>query len=73
MVTSADINGVPVEDGQVVRLFTKDWDDQKVFTNPATLPVRIFARDFVLTVTCTDAAGNETVVTTEPQFRPPNS
>jgi hypothetical protein len=71
LVTSADINGVPVEHGEVVKLYTKKWGRQLVFTWPAKWPVRIWARDFTLTVTCTDAAGNETVATAEPEFRRP--
>ena len=73
VMTTADINGVPVEDGDVVKLYKKNWDEQKVFTNPSKWAARIFARDFTLTVTCTDAAGNEATATAEPVFAKPNS
>ena len=73
LMTTADINGVPVEDGDVVKLYKKNWDEQKVFTDPGKWAARIFARDFTLTVTCTDAAGNEATATAEPVFAKPNS
>ncbi|MGH8947473.1 MAG: ExeM/NucH family extracellular endonuclease, partial [Acidimicrobiia bacterium] len=62
----ADLNGVPVPDGQIVHLI-------KATGTPVTLrlgEVLLMKDDsFVLTVTGTDERGNQTTVTAEPVFR----
>ena len=67
---SADINGVPVSDGDVVQLVVNPGK-QTVETVPGTGVLKIKAPSFVLAVTCTDEAGNSTTVTVEPEFREP--
>jgi hypothetical protein len=62
----ADLNGVPISDGQIVHLVRAPG-------NPITLrlgPV-LFMKDdsFLLTVTGTDERGNTTTVSAEPVFR----
>ncbi len=67
---SADINGVPVSDGDEVQLVVNPGQ-QTVETVPGTGVLKIKAPAFALTVTCTDEAGNSTTVTVEPEFREP--
>ena len=66
-VTVADINGIPVEDGQVVRLIENPG---KPWVKWIKGVLNIKAPSFTLTVTCTDRAGNETTVTVVPEFEP---
>jgi hypothetical protein len=69
-VVEADINGVPVADGDIVQLVINPGR-QKVETVPGTGLVRIKAPDFTLTVTCTDEAGNTATQEVTPAFRVP--
>ncbi len=66
----ADINGVPVADGDVVMLVVNPGP-QKVERSPGTGVITIKAPSFTMTVTCTDEAGYSTTVTVAPQFRAP--
>jgi pullulanase-type alpha-1,6-glucosidase len=71
-VLEADINGVPVADGDVVQLIVQPGS-QSVDVVPGTGSTRFRAPDFTLTVTCTDEAGNTTTETVTPQFRLPGT
>jgi pullulanase len=63
--TVADINGIGVGDGQVVRLIHHPTrTDSRQFNNR----LDIFGQDFVLTVTCTDSSGNTTITEVVPEF-----
>ena len=53
----ADLNGVPVKDGDVVQLVVHPGQ-QTVSPNPGTGVITIKAPTFTMTVTCTDKAGN---------------
>jgi hypothetical protein len=57
VTTAADINGVPVEDGDIAFLFEHHRRRSIVTGNGV---VFTWAPRFTLTVTCTDAAGNTT-------------
>ena len=65
-VSTGELNGIPVPSGTRVHLVTHPtknfhrWINGKLF---------VWAQEFELTVTCTDAAGNVTVTTVEPEFR----
>ncbi len=59
-VSSADINGIAVANGQIVEL---ELDDDEVEWDDGIL--KIEAPSITLTVTCTDASGNTTTVTVE--------
>ncbi|HYO85985.1 MAG TPA: alpha-1,6-glucosidase domain-containing protein, partial [Dermatophilaceae bacterium] len=69
-LTEADINGVPVQDGDVVQLVVNPGK-QKVQLPKGTGVIRIKAPSFTMTVTCTDEAGNSATVTVKPRFRHP--
>jgi hypothetical protein len=69
-VVEADINGVPVEDGDIVQLVVNPGR-QKVETVPGTGLLKIKAPEFTLTVTCTDEAGNVASEEVTPVFRVP--
>ena len=64
-IISADINGVPVTNGQTLELVV-DEDAQTVEVDDGV--VTISAPSFVLTVTCTDASGNVGTATVSPVF-----
>ncbi len=66
----ADVNGVPVEDGDVVQLVVTPGR-QRVTRVPGTGTVRIMAPAFTLTVTCTDPSGNAASAEVQPVFRIP--
>jgi hypothetical protein len=61
----ADINGVPVEDGQVVRLIHHPSRTDHVHKKDR---LDIYGQDFLLTVTCADSSGNSTTVEVLPDF-----
>jgi pullulanase-type alpha-1,6-glucosidase len=63
--TVADINGVPVEDGQTVRLIHHPSRTDHVQKGNR---LDIYGQDFLLTVTCTDSSGNSTTVEVTPGF-----
>ena len=63
--TVADLNGIPVESGQVVRLIENPG---KPWSKWIEGILNIKAPGFTLTVTCTDRAGNSTTVTTQLEF-----
>jgi hypothetical protein len=69
-VLEADINGVPVEDGDIVQLVVNPRP-REVETVPGTGLVRIKAPEFTLTVTCTDEAGNTATEEVVPEFPVP--
>jgi hypothetical protein len=66
-VTVADLNGIPVENGQIVRLIENPGSQ---WAKEISGTLNIKAPTFTLTVTCTDRAGNETTVTVIPEFHP---
>ncbi len=66
----AEINGVPVSDGDVVQLVVHP-EPQTAETVPGTGVIKIKAPEFTLTVTCTDEAGNVSTQEVTPQFRAP--
>jgi pullulanase-type alpha-1,6-glucosidase len=65
-VSTGELNGIPVLTGTRVHLVTHPnknfhrWINGRLF---------VWAQEFELTVTCTDAAGNVAVTTVEPEFR----
>ena len=61
----ADINGVPVEDGQEVRLIHHPNRTDHVQKGNR---LDIYGQEFLLTVTCTDSSGNSTTVEVIPDF-----
>jgi hypothetical protein len=63
--TTIEINGVDVEDGQRVWLYTTGGRQRNQVIGGV---LRIWAPGFEMSVTCVDEAGNETVVTVEPEF-----
>ncbi|MEA2023050.1 MAG: pullulanase-type alpha-1,6-glucosidase [Actinomycetota bacterium] len=63
--TVADINGVPVEDGQDVRLIHHPSRTDHVQKKHR---LDIYGQEFLLTVTCTDSSGNSTTVEVIPGF-----
>jgi hypothetical protein len=63
--TVADLNGIPVENGQLVRLIENPG---KPWWKWIEGILNIKAPEFTLTVTCTDRAGNTTTVTTQLEF-----
>jgi hypothetical protein len=69
VVLSADINGVPVADGDEVQLVIRPGE-QSVQEVPGTGVLKIMAPSFMMTVTCVDRAGNVTEVTVVPEFGP---
>jgi pullulanase-type alpha-1,6-glucosidase len=61
----ADINGVPVVDGQIVRLLHHpNRTDSMQHENR----LDIYGQEFLLTVTCADSSGNTTITEMMPQF-----
>jgi hypothetical protein len=62
----ADINGIPVRDGQKVYLVETD---HKTWAGQAHGVLYMKAPEFLLTVTGTDDAGNMATATAEPRFR----
>lgn len=64
--TVADINGVPVEDGETVRLL---YHPQRTDHQQKKNRLDIYGQAFLLTVTCTDSSGNSTTVVVVPTFR----
>ncbi|MEN8114542.1 MAG: alpha-1,6-glucosidase domain-containing protein, partial [Actinomycetota bacterium] len=64
----ADINGVPVEEGQVVRLIHHPNRTDHVLKDNR---LDIYGQEFLLTVTCTDSSGNSTTVEVVPDFLQP--
>ncbi|MDJ0771144.1 MAG: pullulanase-type alpha-1,6-glucosidase [Ilumatobacter sp.] len=64
----ADVNGVPVDDGDLVFLIKHRWRDGSISLPFITF---IWGRDFVLTATCTDEAGNTATATDVAEFRRP--
>ena len=68
--TEADINGVPVEDGDVVQLVVRPGDTEVKRVRGSGV-IKIFAPSFTMTVTCSDEAGNSATVTVTPQFKAP--
>ena len=67
---TALLNGVPVKNGDVVRLKLTKRGDQKVMTQDGRLSIS--ATSFLLVVTCTDAAGNQGCAITAPVFKTRN-
>ncbi|MEN8238021.1 MAG: alpha-1,6-glucosidase domain-containing protein, partial [Actinomycetota bacterium] len=63
--TVADINGVTVVDGQLVRLIHHPNRTDSVQHENR---LDIYGQDFLLTVTCTDSSGNATTVEVVPEF-----
>jgi pullulanase-type alpha-1,6-glucosidase len=63
--TVADINGVPVVDGQMVRLIHHPNRTDSVQKKSR---LDIYGAEFLLTVTCTDSSGNSTTVEVVPDF-----
>ena len=68
-VSSIFINDTEVVNGQAVFLITTSAgpDRERVVNGQ----LRMWSTTFVMTVTCTDEAGNETVVVIEPDLTPP--
>ncbi len=66
--TTATLNGVPIDDGDLVRLITQPGRSRHVTTPGFTI---FMAPSFELVVTCTDAAGNTTTATARPVFARP--
>ena len=64
VTTTADINGVPVDDGDVAVLVRQRRS--RSLTAPGI--VFIWGPSFALTVTCTDLAGNTDTATATPRF-----
>jgi len=64
-VTSATLNGIAVSNGQVVELELED-DGQEVEFEDGVLEIE--APSFLLTVQCTDGAGNVGMATATPTF-----
>ena len=64
----AYLNGVDVADGTRVFLFTTRRRTASLWVGRTLF---VWAPSFELTVTCTDAAGNSTTTTVEPEFRRP--
>ncbi|MEA3510950.1 MAG: pullulanase-type alpha-1,6-glucosidase, partial [Actinomycetota bacterium] len=62
---AADINGVPVESGQEVRLIHHPVRTDHVQKGNR---LDIYGQEFLLTVTCTDSSGNSTTVEVIPDF-----
>lgn len=64
---SATLNGIPVSNGQIVKLELEDDDEgQEVEIVDGILEIE--APSFTLTVTCTDASGNVGMATATPVF-----
>ena len=61
----ADLNGIPVENGQLVRLIENPGQPWSKWIEGI---LNIKAPEFALAVTCTDRAGNSTTVTTQLEF-----
>ena len=61
----ADINGVPVVDGQIVRLIHHPNRTDSVQKSNR---LDIYGQGFLLTVTCTDSSGNTTTTEVVPEF-----
>jgi pullulanase len=70
VVVSGDVNGEPVADGDTVQLVLSPGPE-RVHRVPGTGVLSIMAPSFTMTATCTDAAGNTTVVTVTPTFGAP--
>jgi hypothetical protein len=64
---TALLNGVAVQNGDVVRLKLKKRGDQRVRRENGRLTIS--ATSFQLVVTCTDAAGNQGSAATAPVFK----
>jgi hypothetical protein len=64
---TALLNGIPVRDGDVVRLKLIKKGDQKVKREAGHLSIS--ATSFKLVVTCTDAAGNQSSASATPVFK----
>jgi len=64
-VTTATLNGVPVENGTRSLLITRQRGGHLWVGHTLV----VWGPSFELTVTCTDASGNTTTVTAEPVFR----
>ncbi len=65
-VATGELNGIPVASGTRVHLVTHPHKDFQRWINGKLF---VWAQEFELTVTCTDAAGNVAVTTVEPEFR----
>jgi len=65
-VSSAELNGIPVDVGTRVFVITHPNRNDHRWVNGQLF---VWGQEFALTVTCTDAAGNVAVTTVEPEFR----
>ena len=65
-VSTGELNGIPVPSGTRVHLVTHPHKNFHRWINGRLF---VWAQEFELTVTCTDAAGNVAVTTVEPDFR----
>ena len=65
--TTALLNGIPVRNGDVVKLKLIKKGDQKVRREDGHLSIS--AKSFLLVVTCTDAAGNQSSASASPVFK----
>ena len=69
VAVEADINGIPVIDGEEDHLVTLNPNGKPRWHRDEDGVLGIWDFDFVLTVTCTDGAGNTTIETVVPVFR----
>ncbi len=65
--STANINGVVVSNGQIVKLELED-EKQELEVDDGRLEIQ--APSFLLTVSCTDASGNSSTATVTPPFAP---
>ena len=65
-ITSATLNGIPVQNGQVVELEVEDDEEQQVEEDDGVLEIE--APSFELVVTCEDASGNVGAANATPPF-----
>jgi hypothetical protein len=70
-IITADINGIPVTNGQIVELEIEEFMESEVEDDGGILEIE--APSFLLTVTATDNAGNFAIVTVIPSFEPPTT
>jgi hypothetical protein len=69
VTVEADINGIPVIDGEEAHLVVINPNGTPRWIRDGSGRLTIWDFDFLMTVTCEDASGNTTTETVEPEFR----